>query len=311
MKYLFFINPAAGKGVLQKRLLGEIKNFFSARDDEYELIVTEFCGDAESRARKAAQTGESLRMFACGGEGTCYELLNGVFGYDNVELGVIPCGSANDFLKVFESSEPFRSLEAQISGETIPIDIIKAGDRYCINGCSVGMDAMVARDMKLFRRFPLVSGSLAYKLAIVKTFLNPKLGVTIDITVDGTRLGEKDCLFAVMGNAPFYGGGYKGAPYAHPADGMLDFTLVDTISHFKVLKFLSTYEKGEFEHLEYCRLERCESMSFTAGKAVPVNLDGEIAELKECDFSIVKNGVRFVVPTGAVLPEPQKLLTNV
>ena len=120
-----------------------------------------------------------LGMFACGGEGTVFEVLNGTVGYSNVELGVIPCGSANDFLKFFESRDNFLDIAEQIDGETVEMDLIKAGKNYCLNGCSVGMDAIVARDMSIFKNWPLVSGSFAYTLAIVKTFLG-KLGITAE-----------------------------------------------------------------------------------------------------------------------------------
>ncbi len=306
MKYLFFINPAAGKGIKQKRLLTEIEEYFKEKNLEYKIIVTRFSGDAEQIARKAALSGEELRIYACGGEGTCYEIINGIAGYDNVAFGIIPCGSANDFLKFFGNTEPFSDIDAQVNGIAQYIDLIKAGDRYCFNGCSVGMDAMVAQDMKIFKRIPLIKGSLAYKLAIAKNFLKVKIGVKLNVTVDDEYLGEQNCLFAVVANAPYYGGGYMGAPDAVPNDGELDFTIVNTISHLRVLKFLPFYEKGEFSHFDFCRLRRCKSMSFTSKTMVPVNLDGEITECDSLDFSIVHNGVKLILPSPITLPKVQK-----
>lgn len=173
-----------------------------------------------------------------------FEVLNGIAGHNNVELGVIPCGSANDFLKFFEGRDSFLNIDEQIDGEVVSMDLIRAGDNYCLNGCSVGMDAVVARDMSIFKKWPLVSGPLAYNLAIIKTFLG-KLGITADISVDGETPQRKTCLFAVITNAPYYGGGYKGAPEAVPYDNKLDFTLVDKISKIKILSFLGIYKKGE------------------------------------------------------------------
>ena len=268
--------------------------------------MTRFAGDAEQTARNEAQKGDPVRMFACGGEGTCYEVINGVKGFDNVEVGVIPCGSTNDFLKFFDSREPFYDIAAQIGGSGHKMDLIKAGDRFCINGCSVGMDAMVARDMHLFKGLPLVGGGLAYKLAILKNFLG-KIGATLDLWVDNKPLGRKNCLFAVIANAPFYGGGYKGAPDAVPYDGKLNFTLVDVISRLKILKFLPIYEKGEQAKLDCCRMRECESMEFRTEKPVPVNLDGEIVETDNMRFEIVKSALSFVVPRGITM----KILTKV
>ncbi|MBO7520329.1 MAG: YegS/Rv2252/BmrU family lipid kinase [Clostridia bacterium] len=294
MKYLFIINPAAGKGTRQPLIAENIKEYFGGRDD-YEIYFTKAAGDAKQKAREAAGANEDITVFACGGEGTVFEVLNGIVGFSNVSLGVIPCGSANDFLKFFKESAPFSSISEQIDGVAVPTDIIKANDYYCLNGCSVGMDAVVARDMSIFKGWRGVSGSMAYKLAVLKTFFG-KIGVTIDLSVDGGVKKTENCLFAVIANAPYYGGGYKSAPEANPFDNTLDFTKVSTISKLKVPKFLSLYERGLHASLDYCTLKRCASMEFTADTPVPVNLDGEIIETKAMSFSLIKGGIKFVLP---------------
>ena len=306
MRYVFYINPVAGKGNAQEDIIKSIDAYFAQNAAEYKIHITTSEGDAQTQANLEAQTGDSIRMFACGGEGTVFEVLNGVAGYDNVELGVIPCGSANDFLKFFKTKEEFFDIADQIDGETVSVDLIKAGDKYCLNGCSVGMDAVVASRMSKFKDWPLVSGSFAYTLAIAQTFLG-KLGITADISVDGETYKNKTCLFAVIANAPYYGGGYKGAPDAIPFDNNLDFTLVDKISKFKILKFLGIYKRGEHKKLDCCTLKRCNSMEFTSQKAIPVNLDGEIIETKQMKFELVKNGLKFVLPKSVAA----KLLTKV
>lgn len=297
MKYVFLINPAAGKGDMQNNISSAIKNYFKDKDYQYETHISEYPGHLAHLASDLAISGDKIRMFACGGEGTVFEVLNAIVGYENVELGVIPCGSANDFLKYFGNKEAFLDIMRQVDGEAVETDIIKAGEKYCLNGCSVGMDAIVGRDMALFKRLPGVSGRLAYKLSVVKTLLKP-LGVTISVATDSNPLEQKKCLFAVIANAPYYGGGYKGAPEADPFDSQLDYTLVDVISKFKILKFISTYEKGEHAKLPFCTLKRCESMEFHSDIPIPVNLDGEIIETCNMRFSIVKKGIKFVVPKG-------------
>ncbi len=306
MKYLFFINPVAGKGNLQKNIANEIEKYFEDNGGEYHIYITTFKGEAKQLARNAAESGEQITAFACGGEGTVFEVLGGIIGYDNVTLGVIPCGSANDFLKYFDSKAPFSDISAQLEGERVEMDIIKAGDAYCLNGCSVGMDAAVADNMIHFKRLPLVSGSMAYKLAIVKTILG-KIGVNISVSVDGEPPIKGDFLFAVIANAPYYGGGYNAAPKAVPYDGTLDFTLVKKISKLRILKFLPRYQNGTHEGLDCCKISRCSSMEFTSEKPIPVNLDGEIIQSTGMKFEIVKKGISFLVPKGV----KSKILTNV
>lgn len=306
MRYVFYINPAAGKGNSQENIIKSINDYFSDKGQKYKIHITKAIGDAQIEARKEAETGDDIRMFACGGEGTVFEVLNGIVGFNNVELGVIPCGSANDFLKFFKTRDEFLDIAEQIDGDAVEMDLIKAGDKYCLNGCSVGMDAVVASRMSGFKRWPLVSGSFAYTLAIARTFLG-KLGITADISVDSGEYERQNCLFAVIANAPYYGGGYMGAPDAVPYDNKLDFTLVDKISKLKILKFLTLYKKGEHKKLDCCTLKNCTCMEFISEKPIPVNLDGEILETTNMKFELVKNAVKFVLPQSVSV----KMLTKV
>lgn len=305
MRYVFIINPVAGKGRTQELIADKINRYFELNGGDYSVFYTRCRNDACNIASKEAAKGDEVCIFACGGEGTSFEVINGVYGHENATVGVIPCGSANDFLKYFDDSNAFLDIENQISGSKVKMDLIKAGDKYCLNGCSVGMDAMVANDMRLFKRIPLVSGSMAYKLSIVKTFMK-KLGVKINVNIDGEDMGENNCLFVVVANAPYYGGGFKGAPNAVPNDGSLDFTMIDVISKVRIPKFLSLYKNGNHRVLDYCKMRRCKKVAITATKPVPINMDGEIIFSDKICFEIVRSAVNFLVPQSI----SQKILIN-
>lgn len=297
MKQVFFINPAAGKGKGPEILIPLIEKYFEGKDDEVKIIITEAVGDAKEKARVEAQTGEEANFYACGGDGTFFEVLNGAYGYPNVNLGVIPCGSGNDFLKFFSSRDPFIDVAAQAEGKAVPMDVIKVDDTYCINICSLGMDAVVADGMSRFKRLPLVSGGMAYKLSVVKTLLG-KIGQRAKITVDGKELGVFDCLFAVCANGPVYGGGYISAPNANPMDGRLEWLIVEKISKLKILKFIKLYEAGKHEDLPICHHGHCNVMEIEAFSDEPINLDGEIIHKNKIRFELVRKGIKFILPKG-------------
>jgi len=126
------------------------------------------------------------------------------------------------------------------------------------------------------------------------------------IKVDEKDFGEQDCLFAVIANAPYYGGGFMGAPKAIPNDQKLNFTKVDLIDRLSILKFLPIYKKGEQEKLDCCYMSDCDTLEITSKCDVPVNLDGEIIFTKSIKFEIVKNGLELLLPKKAV----NKLLIN-
>lgn len=297
MRYVFFINPIAGKGKAVETVIPAIERSFAKRNEEYKIVITEKKGDALAKARTEAEIGDSVTLFACGGDGTFFEVLNGACGFENVRFGVIPCGSGNDFLRIFENADAFFDVAAQIDGKAVDMDVIKAGDTYCMNVCSLGMDAVVCNDMIYFKRLPFVSGSLAYKLSIVKTFLR-RIGERVKITADGEYIGCFNSLFVACGNGTTYGGGYKAFPNAYPTDGKMDWLLVETISKPRVPAFLKLYERGEHENLPYVKHGTCTVLELEAEHISPVNLDGEIFHFKKIRFELIKNAVKFVLPKG-------------
>ena len=299
MRYVFIINPTAGKGKGVELLTPLIENYFADKDVNYKIIITSAQGEAKTVAKAEAAVGDEVAVFACGGEGTCFETVNGIVGHNNVHFGVIPCGSANDFLKYFGDKSHFLDIENMVNGAPLSIDLIKAGENYCINQCSVEMDAMVADDMVLFKRLPGVSGPMAYNLAVVKTFLR-KLGITARLKIDGVSKGDVRCLFAVCANGPVYGGGYISAPYADPADGKLEYTIIDCMSRFKVPAFLKVYSKGAQEGKKYCKMGKCSVMEIESDKPIPVNFDGEIVRMKSIRFEIVEKALKFIIPASLV-----------
>lgn len=300
MKYLFIVNAEAGKGRADETAVPAIRRYFENHPElSWKIVHTSAPGDAGDLARQAAEQGKEVTIFACGGEGTAFEIVNGIYGFDNVCLGVVPCGSANDFLRAFgeKSRSAFLDLPNQMAGKECRMDLIRADEFYCLNGCSVGMDAIIARDMALFKRWPLVNGSLAYILSIVKTFCG-KIGVDIGVSMDNGPFVRQNRLFAVITNGPAYGGGFLSAPKAVPWDGVLNFAQVKTISKRLIPGFLKKYHGGNHEDLPYCRVGTCTTMDFVSDKPVPVNLDGEIVERTKMHFELVPSALRFLVPAS-------------
>ena len=301
MRDVYIINPAAGIEDSTVPLTNEIRKHYG---NDCKIFVTEGEGDALIKARAEAETGDEVRIFACGGDGTSFEVLNGIVGYKNASIGVIPIGSANDFIKYFgfDSKKAFLDIENQKNGKLIPVDIIKAGDKYCMNQCCAGLDAQVADSMKDFKRLPFVSGSMSYNLAVVKAFLG-KIGINMKVTADGEILKEGSVLFAICANARVYGGGYISAPNAEISDGMLDCVTIDTVKKLQVPGLLPVYKKGKHEGLDVCTMGRCKTFKFEADREIPVSLDGEIIHTDKFECEIVEKGINFALPLSLCVAE--------
>lgn len=296
MKYVFIVNPTAGKGNKQAKFVESVEQYFAQNGGEYEVYYTTDKGDAMAYSNALAKTGEQLRIYACGGEGTAFEVLNGVHGFENVSLGVVPLGSANDFISYFSDKEIFMDVAALVDGEELEIDLIKVGNCYAINSCSIGMDAMVASHMSKFKKWPLVSGEMAYVLALLYTFFT-KMGVNLKINIDdGKQIFNQKSLFAVVANAPYYGGGFYPTPKAKPFDQILDFSVISPVKRLKILSLLNEYRAGTHVDLDICKIGTALKVEIEADREVPINMDGEIIYSDHVKFEIVKKAQKLILP---------------
>lgn len=301
MKHVFIINPVAGKVNRAEELTKKIKGIKT--DHEVVIHITQSHGEAERFAREESNCDDTVRIYACGGDGTANEVLSGIAGKENVALGVVPIGSGNDFvrsLKGFEK-EDFLDLEAMVNGETQSVDLLECAGRYSMNIMTVGFDCAVANNVQKFKRLPMVSGSLAYKLSIIYCLFT-KRKHRVHIWVDGERLTKADkktTLLAVCGNGNYYGGGIKACPQGIMDDGLIDFIHVETVSAIKFISLLGKYIKGQHVNnpkFPFVTSKRCTKVKFTANEPLDVNFDGEIVVLSDPEISIIPGALKIITP---------------
>ena len=300
MRYVFILNPKAGKKNPFKKIFPKLKKICEQNGIEYSYYITERAGHATEIARAEAQKGDEVRIFACGGDGTLTETANGVIGFENAQLGCVPCGSGNDYIKSFENAD-FFDYEKNLLGEAKPVDAIKVGERcYALNICSLGVDAMVAYRVVRFKRWPLVSGHMAYTLALLVTILG-KINRPFEVTIDGEKVYSGKLALALGASGQCYGGGYWGAKGAVNDDGLLDFVLIKKVSKPRLSSLLSVYKVGNhftdpIIQKKYLIYKRGESMTISSKHKTVLNSDGECFEVENVTFSVVPKAVNFVVP---------------
>ena len=101
MKHVFILNPAAGKSDQTPRYAQDIDRICGKRGLDYEICVSKAPGYCRALARKACETGQEVRLYACGGDGTLNEAVAGAAGFGNAAVTHYPMGSGNDFLRMF------------------------------------------------------------------------------------------------------------------------------------------------------------------------------------------------------------------
>lgn len=304
MKHVLIVNPISGKEDSRARVIPMFES--AAMGLDYVVEVTKAPGHASQITKSYAVTGEPVRFYVCGGDGTLNEAFSGCYQYENAEIASIPCGSGNDFIKNFGTIDEFLNLEDAINGVAIKIDLMQANNGISAAISSVGLDSDVAYDIPKFRRLPFCGGSMAYNLSILKRLCS-KLGKNLIIETDeNTYKGQ--FLLAAVCNGCAYGGGFYAAPTANLQDGLMDVILVKKISRFKIAGVLAKYKNGE--HITNGKITKeLEDILFyvkstgvkirSADKAsFVVNIDGECSIAEELSVKMLPSCAKFVLPAN-------------
>lgn len=306
MKHLFLINPAAGKSDRTQELTGRIKAACEPRGLNYEIRVSEAPGDCTRFTKEAAASGVPTRVYACGGDGTLNEVICGAAGAENVSVTHYPCGSGNDFIKIFNEPEAFRTLERLLDPDEALLDLIQLEGRedYSLSICSIGIDARIGTGIQSYKRLPLISGKGAYNLA---TVINLIKGVHRHYTVEiGTEKIDGRFTLICVCNGRFYGGGYQPVPTAMPDDGKLEVLLVKKVSRLKVAGIIGKYKAGRYAEMpDIFRHFSTDRVVIHCDKEEVVNLDGEARWAKDVEIRLSDKKLRFFYPKGLnYLPAP-------
>ena len=295
MRHLFVINPAAGKGNREEEIRKRLESAMQGREEPYEIYVTKGPMDATEKIRAEAEKGGELRVYACGGDGTLNECVCGAAEKPNVSVTHFPCGTGNDFIKAFgEESKRFFNPEELIEGETREIDVIRVGDRYSVNICSVGIDARIGCNV---HKYSKRGGTGGY---VVSTVVEVLRGVATPMraTIDGVINEGKKTLVCVC-NGTSYGGMFTPVPEARVDDGVLEVLAAEKVSRLSFAKLVGTYAKGNYRKMpDVIRHYGARHVVIEAEEAFSVNLDGEEIRTKRAEMILVPRGLRFTFPKG-------------
>ena len=299
LKHLFIINPAAGSKNRTKEYSVTIHDICTARGLDYKIEVSSAPGECTRIAREAAQSGEEVRIYACGGDGTLNEVAAGAAGFPNAAVTVFSGGSGNDFVKLFNDPKAFFDLERLLDAEEAEFDLIRCNNDLALNICSVGLDARIGTDVASYKRIPLLQGFRAYAAS---TVVNVVKGIAEHYVVEvNDKRFDEEFTFICVCNGRWYGGGFNPVPEADPSDGLLDVLLVKKVTRAQVPVVIGKYKDGRYAELPHLvRHLRTKELKIRCDKASPINLDGELRMAQVVDFKVADEKLRFFYPKGLV-----------
>ena len=300
MKHVFIINPNAGKYDSRQRIYDMADALREKHGLDVQCILTKKQGHATELARRLCDSGEELRFYACGGDGTVNEVANGVIGYDNAAMTVIPVGTGNDFLKNFGGAAPlFADAENLWDGPQFPMDAIDVNGRIALTIACSGIDARVAADVHKYSESPLLDGKTSYIASLAVNFLFKGIASHWTVTLDDEVIEDDFSLVSVC-NGRYYGGGFMPVAEARMDDGVLNTLVVKKVSRVTFARFVGPYSKGEYSKFpEYAHCSTPQVIQIHSEKPDIVTcLDGECMTNSDVTIRLSEKKLNFFGPEG-------------
>jgi len=296
--FLAIVNPAAGGGRWRK-LIGPALDRLRTGGIAVELIETNRPGHASEIARDAYARGHR-RFIAVGGDGTSYEIVNGLFPLENssetATLAFLPLGTGNSFLREFTDRGVEHALEALLARRSQPCDVIRLrhseGVIHYINLLSMGFAADVAalraRSFSTWGEFGYQS-SIFVSLARLRRRPFP-LRVDEQGEIDG-----RPCLFLTFNNSKFTGGTMMIAPKAEVNDGLIEYVRWGPIGRIGLIRNLPRLYDGTHIHHPLAERHSAKRIDFYLDGPVDVMVDGEVLTLHCQTLDVLPSALNVVV----------------
>lgn len=274
------VNPSARRGRAGRRAR-RIVELFDAQGVATELVQSAGPGDIAGLVETLARQGAS-RIVVAGGDGTVHEAVNGAMrSASDVALGLVPCGSGNDFAKACGIDPDWQVASARLAEriashvEPARIDVGRCNDAWFANGVGIGFDAVVSRHADGIR-LPL--GSLVYMVGLLRALAAGVVTPALSIDGDGFAYEGRATLVNIA-SGPWVGGQFRIAPDAKNDDGTFDLVLAEPLTRRRVVTIVGPLKRGEHLAEPEVRHARVARVVVESESPIPSHLDGEVQPL--------------------------------
>jgi YegS/Rv2252/BmrU family lipid kinase len=300
---LAVVNPAAGFGKCAE-LLGPALDRLRGAGVEFDVAETKRAGHGTEITRQAFRDGYR-RFLAVGGDGTAFEIVNGLFPEaakeesadqnDRPTLGFLPLGTGNSFLKDFTNEGVDYAMRAIIENRMRPCDVIrlkhKAGEVYYTNILSLGFVADVCTLAN--RRFKRL-GAASYGLAVVLCLANFKKRV-FKIKLDGAEDSDPpSTALLIFNNSKYTGGNMMLAPNADTGDGLIDIVRWSADRFDFIRNFPKCYDGSHVGHPLVWQA-RAKRIDLNFDSPIDIMIDGEVMTAQLESLEVLPSAINVLV----------------
>lgn len=293
-KVLLIANPKSGT-INFNKAISSVKECFKRYDVESTLMKTDYKGHAVDIVKN-----ENLNIFdsvcAMGGDGTLFEVLNGMLSRsadDRVPISIMPNGTGNSFMKTVGTTKEDSAVKIIAGNSSRKIDVMKAicgqKDFFSLNLIGWGM----ATDISVFAEKLRAFGGQRYNIASFFEIIKNKRRVA-KITIDGVERKD-DFAFIIACNTKYVGKDMKMAPHALIDDGLIDLIIVKKTSSLTLFSVFPKLFDGSHVDHDACEYIHCKSFSIDPDDKGELNIDGEIIGSSPVSVSLIKEGAELII----------------
>ena len=297
-RFLAIVNPAAGGGRCGRLAPAALERVREAGID-LDVAYTSRPGEATTLARSAYAQG-TRNFLAVGGDGTSYEIINGLFPEaatgGRVALGFLPLGTGNSFLRDFTTRGVEYTIEALKEGRRRACDVIRLrhseGELYFTNLLSLGFPADVGElTNRRFKRW----GELGYILGVFTRLAGIRHAAFPHRLEGSSEWDRRSCLFLTFSNSKFTGGKMMIAPKADATDGFIEYVRWSPVGRLRLIGLFPRLFTGT--HIDHPLASRAAVRRVELDLDEPVNamVDGEILRLRCQSIEILPSALDVVV----------------
>lgn len=285
----FIVNPIAGgkHGKKTRKTIATIEKALKEKSVTYNVHFTRHVGHAKILTEELIKKG-ATDIIVVGGDGTLHEVINGFSNFDKVNLGLIPCGTGNDFASAVKiPSNPLKALDIILNNAPVYTDFMQMPTVRGMNVIGTGIDVEVLKKYNKLKK----KTAFGYTMCLIKTLFDFEYS---DFTaeVDGEQTSYRSFIAAIA-NGHAFGGGIKICPIADAADGKLNFVAVKEMNRLGIIGAFLKLKAGKILSLKQTVTKPMQTIKVTSAKKFTVNVDGELYENIPFEVSIVSNTLKM------------------
>jgi len=301
-KWFVIINPTSRNGAAKKKWI-PIYNELKKQEFNFDFSFTEHKNHSFEILKKALKQG--ITKFICvGGDGTLHTIVNGILSLNpvnisEINLGIIPIGTANDWVRTYNISKDYKKAIQTLKAEfTVKQDIGKLFINennttiYFNNLVGIGFDGYVVNKVHHYKNL----GFLAYLTGALVSLTSYKKS-TLKIIFNKTEIEEKT-LMLLIGICKYSGGGMQLTNNPDPIDGLLDISHINKISLITLLGNIGGLFNGKITHHKLVKNYKTSKIKITdlETQKTYIQADGELVGTGSFEAEILPNALNFIVP---------------